>query len=91
MKLLENIDCQKGITLNSQLVELLMFLDNDENPEIQDKRIEEYLSTLEKRQKQYLEAKSKKDGSEVTFILREVLSTIEGLSGEQRTILISLY
>ena len=91
MKLLENIDCQKGITLNSQLVELLMFLYNDENPEIQDKRIEEYLSTLEKRQKQYLEAKSKKDGSEVTFILREVLSTIEGLSGEQRTILISLY
>lgn len=91
MKLLENIDCQKGITLNSQLVELLMFLDNDENPEIQDKMIEEYLSTLEKRQKPYLEAKSKEDGSEVILILQEVLSTIEGLSSEQRTTLMSLY
>lgn len=91
MKLLENIDCPKGITLNSQLVELLMIIEDNENPEIQDKMIEEYLSTLEKRQKSYLEAKSKKDGSEVTFILREVLSTIEGLSSEQRTILMSLY
>ena len=91
MKLLENIGCQKGITLNSQLVELLMIIDDNENSEIQDKMIEEYLSTLRKRQDRYFEAKSKEDGSEVILILQEVLSTIEGLSSEQRTTLMSLY
>ena len=28
MKLLENIGCEKGITLNSQLVDLLSIIDN---------------------------------------------------------------
>ncbi len=91
MKLLENISCQKGIALNPQLVELLMIIDDNENQEIQDKMIDEYLSTLEKRQKTYFEAKSKKDGSDVIFVLKEVLNSIQGLSNEQRKTLFDLY
>ena len=59
MKLLESIRCKKGITLNSQLIDLLSILDEDMPREEQDRKIIEYIRKLEVRQTQYREAKSK--------------------------------
>ena len=49
MKLLESIDCEKGITLNSQLVDLLSILDENISQEHQDKKIKEYIENLRQK------------------------------------------
>ena len=54
MKLLENIGCERGITLNSQLVDLLLIIDNhDLSTEEQNREIEKYISELRDRQERY--------------------------------------
>lgn len=90
MKLLESIDCVKGITLNSQLVELLSIVDNNSYTiEQQNEQIKKYIEDLGTRESKYLEAKSNKKAE--IFVLREVISSIRGLSIEQMQKLQELY
>lgn len=90
MKLLESIDCKKGITLNSQLVELLSIIDNQTlTAEQQDELIKRYIDTLRDRQDRYLDAKS--NGTGEIFVLKEVIGSIKGLSDEQKQKLQGLY
>lgn len=81
MRLLENINCEKGITLNSQLVDLLSILD-DKNLTIeqQNQEIERYLSELKNREEKYLEASDKGDLEKNIYLLEDTISSIPGIS-----------
>ncbi len=82
MKLLENIECEKGITLNSQLVDLLLILDDtDLTTEKQDSKIEQYVEDLRDRQKRYQLACDK--GEMYQFLADEIMPSIDRLSPEQ--------
>ena len=52
-KLLDSVDCKKGITLNSQIVDLLSILDKDISIEEQNAQITEYIKSLRQMQTEY--------------------------------------
>ncbi len=60
-RLMKDISCSKGITLNSQLVDLLSILDEDIPQEKQNAKINKYISTLRDRWQRYEEVKSTKN------------------------------
>lgn len=92
MKLLENIDCKKGITLNIQLVDLLLILDdNSLTVEQQNQKIENYINELRNRQDRYNEASSKGAFEKYQFLLEDVISSISGLSPEHSERLKDIY
>lgn len=85
MKLFENIGNSKGITLNSQLVDLLSIIDDDSlTKEEQDIAITEYVSSLQARidsieegKKQYLETYGDSI-SRIICILESIIDDIPG-------------
>lgn len=91
MKLLQSLDCEKGITLNSQLIDLLSILDENISPEEQDKKIQEYISNLEKRQAEYIEAASHDVGTRYKYLVETTIDANVSLSFVQREQLKRLY
>ena len=90
MKLLENINCEKGITLNSQLVDLLSILDKSElSEEEKNIEIEKYIAELEDIQERFNEAC--KSNNKYQFMVNDVISGIEGLESEQIEKLKNIY
>ncbi len=82
MKLLENIECEKGITLNSQLVDLLSILDNESlTVEEQNTEIEQYIAELKSREEKFTLACE--NGEKYQFLLDDVISTLDELPQEQ--------
>lgn len=77
IKLLEELKCPKGMTLNSQLVDLFFILE-DENLTIEDqnKAIEEYRDKLVDRQKRYEYIKKNHPKDVTKFVLNEVLEKL---------------
>ena len=78
MKLFESISCSKGITLNSQIVDLLAIIDNEElSIEEQDNKIIEYVTNLQNRinnLESYIEEYGESGKSR--FILDDIFSTL---------------
>ena len=91
MRLLESLDCKKGITLNSQLVDLLSIIDESIPPEEQDKKIQDYIASLEKRQNEYIEASEQGVGARHKYLVDATIDANESLSPEQREQIKSLY
>lgn len=89
MKLLESIPCKKGITLNSQLVDLLSILDEDIPKEEQDRKIEEYLSNLRDLENRYKEAVN--SGKKYEFSVNTVIDNAKGISEEDKEKLKGIY
>ena len=87
-KVLNAIKVKKGITLNSQLVDLLSILDKDIPQEEQDKEINEYLENLRQIQEEYKKAKESAKVKGIAelykFIIDKTIDSIEGISPEQK-------
>ena len=80
-KLLESVDCKKGITLNSQLVDLLSILDNTNiSIEEQDKQIIKYIEDLKQLQIEYHNAKEKGRSEQYKLLIDKVLNSIDDIS-----------
>lgn len=79
-KLLESVDCKKGITLNSQLVDLLSILDNTNiSIEEQDKQIIKYIEDLKQLQIEYHNAKEKGRSEQYKLLIDKVLNSIDDI------------
>ena len=90
MKLLENIHCEKGITLNSQLVDLLSIVDDRSLTEDeQNAAIEKYINDLKTMQEKYNFAIS--NGAKHSFLIENVISSIRGLSDDSKEMLKDIY
>lgn len=89
MKLLESIPCKKGITLNSQLVDLLSILDENIPKEEQDKKIEEYISNLRDLENRYKEAVN--SGKKYEFSVNTVIDNAKGISEDDKKKLKEIY
>lgn len=76
-KLLDSVDCKKGITLNSQIVDLLSILDKDISIEEQNAQITEYIKSLRQMQTEYYEAKQKGRSEQYRFIIDKVVDSID--------------
>ena len=76
-KLLDSVDCKKGITLNSQIVDLLSILDKDISIEEQNAQITEYIESLRQMQTEYYEAKQKGRSEQYRFIIDKVVDSID--------------
>lgn len=81
LKLLESINCEKGITLNSQIVDLLSILDKDISIEEQNAQITEYIESLRKMQTEYYEAKEK--GTAERFIIYKVVDSVDEIPADR--------
>ena len=90
MNLINSIDCLKGITLNSQLVDLLSILDEQSlSIEEQDKRITEY---IEKLQETVIgTTNAEKNGKRVLFILDSIINNNTDIPQQQKEIVKQLY
>ena len=82
-KLLESINCEKGITLNSQIVDLLSILDKDLSLEEQNTQITEYIESLKKMQTEFYEAKEKGTAEQYRFIIDKVVESINEIPSEK--------
>lgn len=75
---------QKGITLNSQLVDLLNIVGNETlTIEEQDRIIDAYLEKLKERQEAYKTAESKGLGAKIDFLLSQILPNISEIVGKE--------
>ena len=94
-KVLNAIKVKKGITLNSQLVDLLSILDKDIPQEEQDKEINEYLENLRQIQEEYKKAKESAKVKGIAelykFIIDKTIDSIEGISPKQKEELKGIY
>ena len=78
MKLLENIGCEKGITLNSQLVDLLSIIDNKNlTEEQQNDAIVNYINNLKVIQEKYEKANSNGVYAKYKFFIQNAISSIK--------------
>lgn len=92
MKLLENIGCEKGITLNSQLVDLLSIIDNKNlTEEQQNDAIVNYINNLKVIQEKYEKANSNGVYAKYKFFIQNAISSMNGLSDENRERLEKIY
>ena len=92
MKLLESVDCEKGITLNSQLVDLLSILDETSlSREEQDAEIERYIQDLKERQEKYELASSKGTGAKYLFLVESVIDELGLKTDEEKEKIKSIY
>ena len=87
MKLMDNVQGTKGITLNLQLVELLSILDEPGSPEEKDAKIQSYIDNLREIDRKYTEATERGSASRYEFAIDEAILSIEGISDEQRVLL----
>ena len=85
------LDCTKGITLNSQLTDLLSIIDMDIPQESQDRMIETYISDLESRQNGYLEASSRGSAARYEYIISTILEKNPALSVEDKEKIKGIY
>lgn len=84
--LLESVG-QKGITLNSQLVDLLNIVGNETiTIEEQDRMIDDYLKKLKERQEAYKTADSKGMGTKIDFLLSQILPNISEITGKENEV-----
>lgn len=72
----ESTNCEKGITLNPQLVDLLSILDEKIPNDEQNKKINEYIENLRKMDQKYNEAKSKGTLEQVKFMIDTAIDSI---------------
>lgn len=92
MKLFESVNCKKGITLNLQLVDLLLILDNTTlTEEQQNEAIKNYIEELRNRESAYTSASSKGSLTKFQFLLDDSISSIPGLTLEQCEKLKNIY
>ena len=91
MNFIRDIQCEKGITLNSQLVDLLSILDKDIPESEQNQQITEYINSL--KQRAYEHEKSKQQGiqSRYKYVLDLVFESIEDISPERKNIVKKIY
>ena len=89
MKLLESLKCNKGLTLNAQLVDLLLILDGPGTPEEKDAKIEAYIQELGRTQEEYLAACDA--GHKFEFTVDKIIDLVPGISPEQRESLKKIY
>ena len=82
-KLLESVDCKKGITLNSQIVDLLSILDKDISIEEQNAQITEYIESLRQMQTEYYKAKEKGRSEQYRFIIDKVVDSIDEIPADR--------
>ena len=87
MKIMDNVQGTKGITLNLQLVELMNILDGPGSKEEKDAKIQSYLDNLRDIDARYKEASSKGTMSRYEFAINEAVKGIEGLNDEQKALL----
>jgi len=86
MKLLESAP-QKGITLNSQLVDLLNIVGNENLTIVeQDRMIDEYLKKLKERQEAYKTAESEGIESKIVFLLGQIFPNISEITRKENEI-----
>ena len=78
-KFLESVNCKKGITLNSQIVDLLSILDKKISEEEQNIQINEYIENLRQLQTEYYEAKQKGMSERNRFIIYKVIDSIDSV------------
>lgn len=95
MKLFESIDNVKGITLNSQIVDLLSIIDDQElTVEQQDEKIIEYVSKLQERMNkkdEYIDKYGTELGK-VRFLVETIIDEMPGdFSAEQRDAIKNIY
>ena len=89
---IKDISCPKGITLNSQLVDLLSIIDEDIPESEKDKKILVYLRNLNKRTEKYKDLKMKGNRIKMfRYMLNEALSKIPGLTDYERKVVEKLY
>ena len=85
MKLLENIGCEKGITLNSQLVDLLSIIDNKNlTEEQQNDAIVNYINNLKVIQEKYEKANSNGVYAKYKFFIQNAISSMNRLQCQGR-------
>jgi len=94
MKLFESISCSKGITLNSQIVDLLSIIDDEElSIEEQDNKIVEYVTNLQDRinnLKSYIE--EYRESGRARFILNDIVGILPfELNDKQREDICQIY
>lgn len=89
MKLLESLNCKKGLTLNSQLVDLLLILDGPGTAEEKDARIEAYIQELSRTQEEYLAACN--SGHKFDFTVDKIIDLVPGISPEEKESLKKIY
>jgi hypothetical protein len=82
-KLLESINCKKGITLNSQIVDLLSILDKETSIEEQNAQITKYIENLRQKQTEYYEAKQKGVSEQYKFIIDTVIDSIDSVPSDR--------
>ena len=86
---LKNKYSKKGITLNSQLVDLLSILDENIPKEEQDKKIEEYISNLRDLENRYKDAVN--SGKKYEFSVNTVIDNAKGISEDDKKKLKEIY
>lgn len=82
-KLIESINCENGITLNSQIVDLLSILDKDISFQEQDMQITEYIENLRQMQLDYDKAKEKGEIERYRFIIDKIVGTIAEIPADR--------
>lgn len=83
MKLLDSVNCEKGITLNTQIVYLLSILDKDISVEEQNTQITEYIENLRQMKTEYYEAKQKGVSEQYRFIIDKVMDSIDNVPSDR--------
>ncbi len=82
-KLLDSVNCKKGITLNSQIVDLLSILDKEIPIEEQNAQIMEYIENLKQIQIEYHEAKQKGTYVKYRFVMNKVIDAIDSVPSDR--------
>lgn len=90
-KILSSIKCEKGITLNSQIVDLLSILDKKISIEEQNTQITEYIENLRKMQTEYYEVKQKDISEQYRFIINKVVDSIDEIPKDRINEIKQLY
>jgi len=88
---IRELACPKGITLNSQLIDLLSILDEDISDSAKDKKIEAYISSLKEKAEKIKELKAKGRIEVPKHMLNEALNEIPGLTNYERRAVEKLY
>ena len=90
-KLLESINCEKGITLNSQLVDLMLILEENIPLEEQNNRINEYINNLADIQEKYKEVCEKGGIEQYKFVIDKVVESIDEIPEKSKEQIKQIY
>ena len=88
---IRELSCPKGITLNSQITDLLSILDEDISESAKDKKIVAYISSLKEREEKINELRAKGRIELLKYMLNEALGQIPGLTNYEKRAVERIY